>query len=92
MAGVALNDAVTRLAREVWRLNLTVGFGSRMGWEPGTMGRLAKAAGATEAQVQSWMAGDAEPSTGQALALLDALPLPVTGLAAAAVSGNGSRP
>jgi len=51
-------------------------------------GRLAQAAGATEAQVQSWLSGDVEPSTNQMSQIMDALPLPVTGVAAAALNGH----
>ncbi len=82
MAGVALADNVARLTREVWRINLALGFAQRTGGN-GDVGRLAKAAGATPAQVRAWMAGRAQPTTAQALAVLDALPLPSTGAAAA---------
>lgn len=84
---MAVADDIARLAREAWRLNLALGFQSRTGWDPGTLGRLAKASGATEAQVSAWMAGEVQPTTAQALAVLDALPLPATGAAAL----NGAR-
>jgi hypothetical protein len=64
------------VARELFRLNVALQlFPQRVGWNGG-LGRLAKAAGATEQTVQAWMAGEAEPTASQALALLDALPLP----------------
>ncbi len=47
-------------------------FGERAG-DRG-MGRLAKASGATEAQVRAWMAGEVAPTTQQALAVLAELP------------------
>lgn len=75
---MAIGDDVARLTREVWRLNQSIGFQGRMGWE-GDMGRLAKAAGATTAQVQAWMSGEVQPTTAQALAVLDALPQPAVG-------------
>lgn len=74
---MAVTDDVARLAREVFRLNMALGWQQRVGWE-GDAARLAKAAGATPAQVQAWMSGDVEPTTAQALAVLDALPQPVT--------------
>ena len=84
LSRMAMTDDITRLTREVWRLNLASGFQSRMGWAPETHGKLAKAAGATPAQLSAWLAGQAQPTTGQALAVLDALPLPaVTALAEA---------
>jgi hypothetical protein len=89
MAGVALADLVARCVREQWRLNLALGFSQRTGWEPDVLGRLARASGATPEQVAAWLAGEAEPSTGQASQLMDALPLPVTGVAAAALNGAG---
>jgi transcriptional regulator with XRE-family HTH domain len=76
---MAVADDVARLTRECWRLNTLLGWPQRMGWDPGTRGRLAKAAGVTESQVSAWLAGEAQPTTGQALALLDALPLPAVG-------------
>lgn len=90
---MALGDDVARLTREVWRLNMALGWQQRLGWA-GDVGMLAKAAGATPGQVQSWMGGQAAPTTQQALAVLDALPLPQAaaapaGLAAAAAGGNG---
>jgi hypothetical protein len=88
MAGVALVDDVGRLTRELWRLNMLMGFGRRTGFEAGTTGHLAKAAGATMGQVQAWMAGEVMPTTAQALAVLDALPLPATGPTAAALNGH----
>jgi hypothetical protein len=84
---VALGDDVARVVRELWRLNVAVGFQSRVGWEPGTPGKLAKAAGCTEETLAAWLAGEAQPSTAQALAVLDALPLPAVGVLA---SLNGS--
>jgi hypothetical protein len=75
-----VTDDVQRLTREVWRLNMALGFQSRMGRESG-IGRLAKAAGATQPQVRAWLAGDVQPTTAQALAVLDALPLPAVGVA-----------
>ena len=88
MAGVALADLVARCVREQWRQNLVLGFSQRTGWEPDVPGRLAQAAGATEAQVQSWLSGDVEPSTNKMSQIMDALPLPVTGVAAAALNGH----
>jgi hypothetical protein len=58
---------------------MALGWGQRTGWDPGTMGRLARAAGATEQQVQAWLTGEVEPSTAQASAVMDALPHPATG-------------
>ena len=84
---MAVTDDVARLTREIWRLNMALGWQSRMGFDAGTAGRLAKASGATEAQVQAWMSGHAEPTVSQALAVLDALPLPAT--RAAALNGAG---
>jgi hypothetical protein len=85
---VSQTDDIARVTRELWRLNLTAGFQRRMGWEHG-LGRVAKAAGATEEQVQSWLDGSAMPTTAQALAVLDTLPLPVVGIPAAALNGKG---
>lgn len=78
---MAITDDVARLTREVWRLNQMLGWPQRIGWDNwddpgGGLGRVAKAAGATPGQVQAWMAGQAQPTTAQALAVLDALPLP----------------
>lgn len=76
---MAVTDDVARLTRECWRMNQAMGWQQRTGWDPGTMGHLAKAAGATEGQVSAWMRGDVQPTTAQALAVLDALPLPRVG-------------
>ncbi|HWG62544.1 MAG TPA: hypothetical protein VG253_12600 [Streptosporangiaceae bacterium] len=79
---MAIGDDVARLTREIWRLNQLLGWSQRIGfmddWDDigGRMGRIAKAAGATAAQVESWMAGEAQPTVSQALAVLDALPFP----------------
>ena len=80
---MAMTDDVARLTREVWRLNRALGFQQRIGWAPDTTGHLAKAAGATPAQVSAWLAGTVQPTTSQALAVLDALPLPAVGAAEA---------
>ena len=77
---MAVTDDVARTVREVWRLNLALGFSQRMGWAPDVHGKLAKAAGATPAQLSAWLRGEAQPTTGQALAVLDALPLPSVGV------------
>jgi len=89
MAGVALADIVARVVREQWRQNLVMGFSQRTGWEPDVVGRLARASGATAEQVQSWLTGETEPSMGQASQIMDALPLPTTGVTAAALNGAG---
>ena len=72
-------DDIARLTREVWRLNLTSGFQQRVGWNAATHGLLAKAAGATPSQLSAWLSGSVAPTTAQALAILDALPLPPVG-------------
>ena len=78
-----MTDDITRLTRELWRLNVARGFEQRMGRDPDVPGKLAKASGATPAQLSVWMAGTVQPTTGQALAIMDALPLPQTGAPAA---------
>lgn len=78
---MAVTDDIARTVRELWRLNMAFGFQQRMGYSGETMGLLAKAAGATPAQVQAWIAGTVQPTTSQALAVLDALPLPAVGAA-----------
>lgn len=74
-------DQLEMLTREVWRLNLAIGFQKRIGYDLDgkAVGRLAKASGATPGQVAQWLAGGDPPATGQALALLSALPLPAAG-------------
>jgi hypothetical protein len=85
---VAVVDDVQRVARELFRLNVAMKlFPQRVGWNGG-MGRIAKAAGATEEQVVAWMAGECEPTAAQALAVLDALPLP-SAVPAEALNGAG---
>lgn len=84
---MAVADDIARTVRELWRLNMAVGWQQRMGWS-GDVGILAKSAGATPAQVRAWMAGEAQPTTAQALAVLDALPLPAT-RARAEMNGAG---
>lgn len=59
---------------------MAAGWQSR--WRPGDTGKLAKAAGATPAQVRAWMSGEVQPTTAQALAVLDALPFPAVGFPA----------
>jgi hypothetical protein len=91
---VAIADDVARLTRELWRLNQLLGWGQRLGWDSwddpgGRMGRICKAAGATEAQVQAWMSGEVQPTVSQALAVLDALPFPAVPELAAS---NGHKP
>ena len=72
---------MARTVRELWRVNLALGFPQRMGYDGATPGRLAKAAGASESQVRAWLSGQVMPTTSQALAVLDALPLPRVGAA-----------
>ena len=76
MAGITLADTLQRVVREQWRMNLMLGFSQRTGQDGAVIGRLAKASGATQLQVRAWMAGEAQPTTAQALAVLDALPEP----------------
>lgn len=81
---MAMSDDFARSVREQWRVNLVLGFQQRMGWDADTPGRLAKAAGATPAQLSAWISGEVAPSTSQALAIMDALPLPRVGIPAEA--------
>jgi hypothetical protein len=93
MAGVALADDVARLAREAWRQAMVLGWSARLGFDSlddpgGTLGRIAKAAGCSVETLQAWLDGSAQPTTGQALAVLDALPFPAVNAPAL----NGSHP
>jgi hypothetical protein len=86
---VAIQDQIEQVVRELWRMNQVMGWQQRIGWDDGSaMGRLAKASGVTEVTVMSWLAGDSLPATGQALALMSALPHPA--LPVAALSGARS--
>ena len=80
MAGVALADTLQRVVREQWRMNLMLGSPSG----PGRTVLLSAAwprPGRDPAQVRAWMAGEAQPTTAQAIAVLDALPEPKAAVA-----------
>ena len=74
---------MARTVRELWRVNLALGFPQRMGYD-GATPRTAGQGGRGqlgESQVRAWLSGQVMPTTSQALAVLDALPLPRVGAA-----------
>jgi hypothetical protein len=65
---------VARLARDAHLTKVETGHYRRLvGWGGDSMGKVAKACGVSEPVVQSWLAGESEPTLPQYLALTEAL-------------------
>jgi hypothetical protein len=82
-------DDLQRITRELWRLNFTAGmFTRRVGRDAASLGKIAKGAGCTIPQLESWLDGESLPSGAQMLAVMDNLPYPPIGAAPAALNGK----